>query len=425
MISGRPELTAAEIKAVRDFWAVYDANYDQLWQTLREEVSKYGPADHLKEQAKASRELRRLAVCEGDWEPFLEFLRDAGVTYAQQAVPFYTWVHFLGIFRAAVLPLLYSTYGKNAQRYQAAVNGMNLYHEIVIAVIGHEYVRTKEAAVQEREERFRDLFENANDAVYTADLQGNITAVNRAAERMTGYQREEIVGQNLSRLIAPESLAFSQQMLARKLAGEDVTHYELQALAKDGRRLVFEVSTRLINEDGKPVGIQGIARDVTERKRAEEELRMQQATIQELSTPVLRVTNGLLIVPLIGFIDTRRAKQLTEQLLTGIRDHRAKAVVIDVTGVPVIDSYAAQRLIATAQAARLLGAVVILSGVSRAIAQTLVDIGIRLGNVTTAGDLQSGIEQALRLIHPELKQRSTDDEQDSLLLPPREPHESV
>jgi len=134
---------------------------------------------------------------------------------------------------------------------------------------------------------------------------------------------------------------------------------------------------------------------VQERERI---IREQQEAIRELSTPVLQVRERLLILPIIGAIDPHRARQLTEQLLHGIRATRGKVVVIDLTGVAAVDSSIANHLVQTVEASRLLGATVIVTGLSPAIAQTLVNIGVDLGKMNTVGDLQGGIEQAERLL---------------------------
>jgi rsbT co-antagonist protein RsbR len=134
---------------------------------------------------------------------------------------------------------------------------------------------------------------------------------------------------------------------------------------------------------------------VQERERV---IRQQQEAIRELSTPVLQVRERLLILPIIGVIDPQRARQLTEQLLRGIRTNRAKVVVIDITGVAAMDATVANHLVQTVEASRLLGATVIVTGLSPEIAQTLVTIGVDLGKMNTVGDLQGGIEQAERAL---------------------------
>jgi rsbT co-antagonist protein RsbR len=134
---------------------------------------------------------------------------------------------------------------------------------------------------------------------------------------------------------------------------------------------------------------------VDERERV---IREQQQSIRELSTPVLQVRDRLLILPIIGMLDEQRARQLTEQLLNAIQSHRAKVVVIDITGVATIDETVANHLVRTVEAARLMGASAILTGLSGLIAQTLVDLGVDLGIMRTVGDLQGGLEEAERLL---------------------------
>lgn len=124
----------------------------------------------------------------------------------------------------------------------------------------------------------------------------------------------------------------------------------------------------------------------------------QQQAIRELSTPVLPVRERLLILPIIGVIDSPRAKQLTEQLLKSIRANRARVVVMDITGVPVIDSVVANHLVQMVEASRLMGANVIITGLSADIAQTLVTIGVDLSKMKAVGDLRGGIEEAELLL---------------------------
>ena len=141
--------------------------------------------------------------------------------------------------------------------------------------------RRAEASIRESEERYRELFENANDIIYTHDLQGNFTSLNRTGERITGYSREEAASLSVADVIAPEHLNLAREMIARKASEKVSTVYEIDIISKQGRRVRLEVSTRLILRDGKPVGVQGIARDLTERKNSEEALRESQAFLAQ------------------------------------------------------------------------------------------------------------------------------------------------
>jgi rsbT co-antagonist protein RsbR len=130
----------------------------------------------------------------------------------------------------------------------------------------------------------------------------------------------------------------------------------------------------------------------------ESTVRKQQEAIRELSTPVLKIRDRLLLLPIIGVIDTHRARLITDSLLHAIRSSRAKVVVIDVTGVATIDTRVANHLLQTVAAARLMGASVIVTGLSAEVAQSLAELGIDLRTVATEGDLQGGIETAERLL---------------------------
>jgi rsbT co-antagonist protein RsbR len=134
---------------------------------------------------------------------------------------------------------------------------------------------------------------------------------------------------------------------------------------------------------------------VFERERI---IRQQQEAIRELSTPVLQIRDRLLLLPIIGVVDTHRARLITDSLLHAIRANRAKVVVMDVTGVAAIDSKVANHLLQTVDAARLMGALMIVTGLSSEVAQSLVVLGIELAKLNTAGDLQGGLEEAERVL---------------------------
>jgi rsbT co-antagonist protein RsbR len=140
----------------------------------------------------------------------------------------------------------------------------------------------------------------------------------------------------------------------------------------------------------------------------------QQEAIRELSTPVLTLMDGLLLLPVVGVIDSHRASQMTDQLLQAIHTQRAKVVVIDITGVAAVDSMVANHLIQAVEAAGLLGATAIVTGLSADVAQTVVKIGVDLSRLRTVGDLRGGVSEARRLLgfglvrlDPEANQQAT------------------
>ena len=132
--------------------------------------------------------------------------------------------------------------------------------------------RRAEEAVRESEERYRDLFENAQDLVYTHDLAGNYTSANIVCEKITGYTYEECIGMNVSQVIAPDNMEKARDAMSRKTIEKDSSAYDIDIITKDGRRVTLEVTSRLMHRNGVPYAVHGIARDITARKRAEREL---------------------------------------------------------------------------------------------------------------------------------------------------------
>jgi PAS domain S-box-containing protein len=155
-------------------------------------------------------------------------------------------------------------------------------------------------ALRESEERYRDLFENANDIVFTTDLTGNLTSFNKAGELVTGFARKEVLEEEALASFTPEFRKIVHEMLESKLSGKSKTQYELALRAKEGHELILEVSVRLITKNGKPVGVQGIARDITERKRTDDEraklMKQLEAERTLLQAVLKQMPAGVLIV---------------------------------------------------------------------------------------------------------------------------------
>ena len=282
-LAGSQLFTAEEQESLRALWVVYERNYDEIQAAtmaaveadpdLKKILAQMTPDQMAADQVKSRRQLQR-AMREGDWQPFLDNIREQGGHYAQIGLPFSSWFVVVTAAQKAILERLFKAYGKEAARLQAIVLAMNKWlFDITLARIGEQYLVVREHVIKQ-----------------------------------------------------------------------------------------------------------------------------QQEAIKELSTPVLPLRAGLLILPVIGVIDSDRARQLTEQLLEGIRTHRAKAVVIDLTGVPAVDSAVANHLLQTVRAAKLLGANAVITGISTENAQTLTRIGVDLSGLVTTSDLQSGVDEAEWLI---------------------------
>lgn len=152
------------------------------------------------------------------------------------------------------------------------------------------------------EQLYRELFENAHDLIYSIDLQGNFTSVNRATERISGYERSEALRMNIAHLVAPEYLDRARHMMQRTLRGEPPATYDLEVITKDGRRLVLEVSHRLLLEGGMPTGTGAIAREITDRRRGET---LEQDRLQVLEMIATRKPLDTILEILVSMVERR------------------------------------------------------------------------------------------------------------------------
>ena len=219
------------------------------------------------------------------------------------------------------------------------------------------------------------VFDNYVDALETGSIETLQTYARELSERIIprGVETHEVLG---IVLLLRDVLA--RALFAKYQQDLDRLNRILDAYEPAANRIAVTVGVSFVEE----------------RERVIHE---QQEAMRELSTPVLQLREHLLILPIIGALDSPRARQLTEQLLGAIRQNRARVVVIDVTGVATIDRTVANHLVQTVEASRLMGASTILTGLSSEIAQTLVDLEVDLSMMRTVGDLQGGLVEAERL----------------------------
>jgi rsbT co-antagonist protein RsbR len=220
-----------------------------------------------------------------------------------------------------------------------------------------------------------EVFDNYVDALETGSIENLQSYARELSERIIprGVETDEVLG-----IVLLLRDALARSLFAKYQDDLELLNRILDSYEPAANRIAVTVGVSFVEE----------------RERVIHE---QQEAMRELSTPVLQLRDRLLILPIIGVLDSARARQLTEQLLGAIRDNRATVVVIDITGVATIDRTVANHLVQTVEASRLMGARTILTGLSSEIAQTLVDLGVDLGMMKTVGDLPGGLEEAERL----------------------------
>lgn len=253
-----------------------------------------------------------------------------------------------------------------------------------------------ELALRQSEERNRVLLSALPDPLVIYDGEGRVTYLNRAFERTFGWTQEELHGRRID--FVPESAREeTRQQLQQVSSGASVVRFESRRLTKSGATLDVQISASSLASQDSRAGTVVILRDISDRVQMEAELMAAQSSlISELSTPLMPISEEVMVMPLVGSIDSARAQQITERLLEGVAQSRTRTAILDITGVPVVDTQVANAILRAAQAVKLLGAQVIITGIGPEVAQTLVGIGLSLEGMVTRSTLQSGIAYAMR-----------------------------
>jgi PAS domain S-box-containing protein len=236
--------------------------------------------------------------------------------------------------------------------------------------------------------------------VILLDPDGTIKTWNRGAERLRGYTAGEAIGRNIATFYTEED---AEAGLAQRELDQALKNGRFEAdgwrVRKGGQRFQANVIlTPVRDTDGRHIGFVKVTRDLTEQLEREKLLQRQRDDILELSTPVIQVWDRVLALPIIGTLDSGRAARLTESLLERIASDEAAIVILDISGVPMIDTAVAQHLFKTIQGARLMGAESIISGVRPETAQAMVHLGIDIGGVRSRGTLRDALQLAFGMI---------------------------
>jgi PAS domain S-box-containing protein len=263
-----------------------------------------------------------------------------------------------------------------------------------IGGVAYDVTRRKwaEQALRKSEEKARRLSEAAFEGIVIHE-GGTIIETNQVFADMLGYEMSELLGMDGLELVAAES----RDLVAEHIASGYQQLYEATMVRKDGTKLPVEFLGKMMDYQGRSLRVVAV-RDIRSRKRREETIRRQAEEILEVSTPTLKVWDGVVLAPLVGTLDSQRSQRLTEALLNVVVETSSEIALVDITGVPAIDTQTAHHLIEMIAAVRLLGADVVLTGVRPAIAQTLVHLGIDLSGITTRSSLAAGLRDALEMM---------------------------
>ncbi|AUX43074.1 uncharacterized protein SOCE26_045140 [Sorangium cellulosum] len=238
-----------------------------------------------------------------------------------------------------------------------------------------------------------------SDALLVFHMDGSIRSANRAALELLGYEKGEILEQPAERVLKAGA---ARSLLERARQARRIVNEESELVTREGAVIPVALSVSTLRDAQDELqGVVLAARDITEQKHAEAErerleaaIRRQAQMLMELSTPLIPISEGTVVLPLVGVLDADRAAQVIETLLRGVSAHGARVAILDVTGVSEVDEQVASAILRAVHATRLVGAHIVLTGIRPDLAKALVTLEIELSGVTTCGTLKDGIVYA-------------------------------
>jgi rsbT co-antagonist protein RsbR len=260
----------------------------------------------------------------------------------------------------------------------------------------------------------QSVIDSIADPIFVKDLQHRFVAFNRALRDLVGQPRDALLGHSDPEFFPPEQVEVFWRIDDQVTSsGQPIENEESLTDGAGNLRTIWTRKFPLRDAKGQVIGLSGIITDITAVKRRQEQAEHLEAQIEEklaiieaqgslldqLSVPVIQVWDNIMLLPLIGVIDSRRAAQVLDSLLQSIARASARFVILDVTGVPMVDTSVAGYLMRAVQAAQLLGCQSILVGISPEIAQTLVGLGVDFNHILTRATLQNGLDYALRQLN--------------------------
>ena len=250
---------------------------------------------------------------------------------------------------------------------------------------------TKDKELETERNWMSQIIETSPYIIGIAAPDGELLYVNPATYDLLGYKPGEVTNITVAQ---PEMGEGAMEALM----SQGVWIGEVDFYCKDGTRIpMMQVMTTVNDEDGNMQYITSIAQDITEQKEAEARIRAQNEAIMELSTPVITVWDKILLLPLVGSLDTSRTEQMTDKLLDNIIEQGARVAILDVTGIPLMDTSVARHLMTAVDAARILGAEVIITGFASNAAKTLAQLGVDFSALRTRSSLRAGIQEAFAM----------------------------
>jgi anti-anti-sigma factor len=337
----------------------------------------------------------------GDFASLVEWVNNVLLVRFEQGLTFDQANLLPSLFRQRIIEASLVAFEQRIPGTPEGITFVNRACDRIVEMISHYYHQRIETTAAELR-RFQLIAESALDGIAVGDAQFMVSYANPAFRRLTGY--DEIIGTPVRDLLDPSTIDTLRDTIFPALQSAGGWSGEVNYRHADGTIFPVQISIGALHDEaGAFSGTTVIVRDIREQRSQESErarlqdeiIQMQQLALRELSTPLLAVSDRVMVLPLVGSIDSRRAQQVIETLLEGISTTGADTAILDITGVPVVDTQVANALLRAAQAVRLLGAQVVLTGIRPEVAQTLVGLGADMREIVSRSTLQSGIAYAM------------------------------
>ena len=244
------------------------------------------------------------------------------------------------------------------------------------------------------------------------NIDGTVITANKNFLDLMGYSLAEVQGKH-HRVFCEKEYSETEQYREfwRELGAGKFNSGEFKRIAKNGREVYIQATYNpVLDLKGEPYKVLKVASDITERKKMSEERAKQASMIMEMSTPVMQLWDKVLMLPVIGLIDSNRIQMIMEAVLQKVIDYEARVIVIDIQGVPTVDSAVANHLLKVAKATRLMGCVCIVTGISPVVAQAIVNLGIELNDIVTQSTLKEGVNNSFKIAGYTLSESQDDQE---------------
>ncbi|MCE5231628.1 PAS domain-containing protein [bacterium] len=247
-----------------------------------------------------------------------------------------------------------------------------------------------------------NILEQIPTPVMAVNLDMQVIYMNAAGRNFLGRDKGAILGNCCADLFMSEHCR-TDECRIRKAIETGESYWARNTVKKDGKPIPIELcAVPLKDETGKVIGGLEYIIDITERVRDEERIREQSQTIRAISTPAIKLWDGMVILPVVGVVDSMRAQQMMDVMLAKIVETAARVIILDIQGVAALDTAVANHLMKISRATHLMGCQCIISGISPAVAQTIVHLGIDMSAIHTNSTLSDALAEAFRIMDVEV-----------------------